>query len=200
MTGSAREALVGEWRSIFDEADPAEGASATEIDRFVATVGEPLSPNEIKEINRGQQNPFRKSDPLYKSWRPFDPSGWVIPSRRLPPSYLAFLRWSNGGEFQTGERRFQFLPAVDPGHGVRTMLLAYHLPQYMPGALPFAFNGGGTFYLFDMRRAARKGEYPVVCSHSGNLGWELDECVRIARSFVRACQGKANVDDLLVER
>jgi hypothetical protein len=67
----------------------------------------------------------------------------------------------------------------------------------MPGALPFAFNGGGTFYLFDMRRPARKGEYPIVCTHSGNLGWEPDEHVRIAASFEAACRGAVNVDDLM---
>lgn len=76
------------------------------------------------------------------------------------------------------------------------MMLAYHLPEYMPGALPIAFNGGGTFYLFDMREPAKKGEYPVVCSHSGKLGWDTDECVRIADSFLSACQGSVNVDDL----
>ena len=76
------------------------------------------------------------------------------------------------------------------------MLLAYHLPQYMPEAFPFAFNGGGTFYLFDMRRAAKRGEYPVVVSHSGDLGWEGDECIQIAESFEAACRDPVNVDEL----
>jgi hypothetical protein len=76
------------------------------------------------------------------------------------------------------------------------MLLAYCLPQYMPGALPIAFDGGGTFYLFDMRKAAKQGEYPVVCSHAGNLGWEADACIRIATSFKSACRDGGNVEDL----
>jgi hypothetical protein len=74
------------------------------------------------------------------------------------------------------------------------MLLAHHLPQYMPEALPFALNGGGTFYLFDLRRPAKRGEYPVVCSQAGNLGWEPEKCLPIAESFEAACLGTVNVD------
>jgi NAD(P)-dependent dehydrogenase (short-subunit alcohol dehydrogenase family) len=35
---------------------------------------------------------------------PFDPARWRIPDRPIPASYLSFLRWSDGGEFQTGDR------------------------------------------------------------------------------------------------
>jgi hypothetical protein len=185
-----------DWSSVFDEAYPVAGASATDLERFVATVGQSLTPAEAGAINRGQRNPFPKGDPHYELWRPFDASQWVMPDRPLPASYLVLLRWSNGGEFRKGGRWFQFFPALDPGHGVRAMLLAYHLPQYMPGALPFAFNGGGTFYLFDMRGAAKDGEYPVVCAHAGNLGWEPGECLRIAETLESACRGVADVDEL----
>jgi hypothetical protein len=184
------------WSSVFDEGYPVAGASTADLDHFEATVGQPLTPTEIKAIEGSLSNPFPKGDPLHTSWRPFDSSMWKIPNRSLPPSYLSLLSWSNGGEFRTGERWFQFFPALDSAHGVRAMLLGYHLPRYMPMALPFAFNGGGTFYLFDMRQAANRGEYPVVCSHSGNLGWETDECVQIAESFESACRGTVNVDEL----
>jgi SMI1/KNR4 family protein SUKH-1 len=187
--------MIG-WSLVFDEGYPAAGASAAELARFVATVAQPLSAVEIETINQGQRNPFPKGDPLYASWRPFDPSLWVVPARPLPPSYLEFLAWSDGGEFRTGERWFQFFPALDPGQGVRAMLLGYHLPQYMPGALPFAFNGGGVFYLFDMRQAPMRGEYPVVCARSGSLGWQPEKCIRIAESFEAACRGTTDVDDL----
>jgi SMI1 / KNR4 family (SUKH-1) len=116
--------------------------------------------------------------------------------QRLPSSYLSLLAWSNGGEFRMGGRWFQFFPAVDPVHGVLAISEAYGIPRYMPGALPFALNGGGTFYLLDMRETAVAGEYPVVCSHSGNLGWAPDECVRIADSFPEACRGTIDVDEL----
>jgi hypothetical protein len=187
---------VIDWSSTFDEAYPVAGASPADLQRFMATVGQPVTPAEVKGINRGQRNPFPKGDPLHASWRPFDPSLWVVPARPLPPSYLAFLAWSNGGEFRTGKQWFQFFPVLDPGQGVRAVLLAYRLPQYMPEALPFAFNRAGTFYLFDMRRAAKRGEYPVVASHSGNLGWEPDECIQVAKSFKAACRGSVPVDDL----
>src|SRR5262249_1777501 len=75
-------------------------------------------------------------------------------------------------------------------------MVAYQLPQYMPGAVPVAFNGGGTFYLLDMRQPAVGGEYPVVCAHAGYLSWEPDACCVVADSFVAACRGTVNVDDL----
>jgi hypothetical protein len=109
---------------------------------------------------------------------------------------LEFLRWSNGGWCRSGEREFGFFPTSDPKHGVRAMTLAYNLPEYIPGALPFAFNGCGTFYLFDMRRDAIAGAYPVVCAHAGNKGWEPDQCWPIADSFEAAYRGKLGVDDL----
>lgn len=187
---------MNDWPSVFDEAHPVAGASMADLDLFVATVGQPLTPDEVDTIKRGLHNPFPKSDPLHASWRPFDPALWVVPDRPLPAAYLAFLAWSDGGEFRTGERWFQFFSTRDPGHGVRAMLLAYHLPQYMPGALPLAFNGGGTFYLFDLRQPASDGEYPIVAAHAGSLGWEPDEHVRIADSFEAACRGTVCVDDL----
>ncbi len=53
---------------------------------------------------------------------------------------------------------------------VFAMMLAYHVPEYMPLAVPFAFNGGGTFYMFDMRSPPVNGEYPIVCCGSGRWG------------------------------
>src|SRR5262245_33058284 len=129
-----------DWRSVFDEAQPEPGASDAEIERFAASIGRPLTAAEVEEVNRSQQNPYPADDPLYAAYRPFDPSSWVVPSRPLPPAYLSFLRWSNGGWFRAGEREFGFFPTADPTGGVRAMLLAYHLPEYMPGALPIAFN------------------------------------------------------------
>jgi hypothetical protein len=174
MSRTGATAVNGHF--VFDEARPESGASDAEIKRFVATIGQPLSAEEIEAVNLSQRNPFPKGDPLY----------------------LAFLRWSNGGWFRSGEREFGFFPTQGPS-GVREMMLAYHLPQYMPGALPFAFNGAGTFYLFDMRKKAVSGEYPVVCSHAGNLGWEQDKCCLVADSLEAACRGKVNVDELRLE-
>jgi hypothetical protein len=177
------------WDEVFDESHPVKPATAAVIARFVSSANKPLSSKDIAAITRAQSNPFPKSDPLHAAFRPFDPSRWVIPSRPLPESYLDFLKWSNGGEFRSGERLFQFFPAQSAAHGVRAMLLAYHVPQYMPAALPFAFDGSGTFYLFDMRDPAIAGEYPIGCVSSGSLGWGPEEYIRIADSFHAACRG-----------
>ncbi len=176
-----------DWASVFDEAYPQPGAPAAVLERFVAEIARPMSAAEVRMAHAGQANPFPEGDPLYPAWRPFDAAQWVIPDRPLPPAYLSLLRWSNGGEFRAGERLFQFFPALDPHHGVRAMMLAYQIPEYMPGAVPFAFDGCGTFYLFDLRRPAIGGEYPVVCAHAGHLGWGEDACGEVAASFVAAC-------------
>ena len=125
------------------------GASDEVLKQFVAEIARPMSGAEVRATNSSQRNPFPRGDPLHLAWHAFDASKWVIPSRPLPPSYLSFLRSSNGGEFRTGERWFQFFPALDRQHGVRAMMLGYHLPEYMPGAVPIAFDGCGGFYLLD---------------------------------------------------
>ncbi|HEV3385517.1 MAG TPA: SMI1/KNR4 family protein [Gemmata sp.] len=185
-----------DWSTVFDEAYPVAGASAADVERFLDSVGQPLTSSEIEEINLGQQNPFPKIDPMHALWRPFDPSLWVIPNRTLPSSYLSLLSWSNGGEFRTGDRWFQFFPALDPGYGVRAMLLGYDIPQYLPGALPIASNGSGTFYFFDLRHPAVNGEYPVVCSQSGGFSWKPRACFYVADSFAKACRDRVSLEEL----
>ncbi len=182
------------WNNIFDEVLVNNGASDDEIATFIATVSNPLSREEQDCIRQEQCNPFPAADPLYSTWRPFDPGEWSIPSKPFPGAYLHLLKWSNGAECRTGDRWFQFFPANDIGNGVRAMLLTYHLPQYMPGAMPFAFDGGGIFYLFDMHTQAKDGEYSIVCSTSGSLGF--GDAV-IADSFVEACQGQQDVGALI---
>jgi len=184
-----------DWSSVFDETSPDPGASDAEIAEFLATVGQPLTIDEISEIIHFQRSLFHEGHPLHGTC-PFDPSLWVMPTRPFPQSYLSFLRWSNGGWCRSGEREFGFFPTNHPTGGVRVMALAYLLPEYMPGALPFAFNGGGTFYLFDMRQDAVNGEYPIVCSHSGNQGWKENEHWFVAGSLEECCRGKIDVDDL----
>lgn len=153
-----------EWDKVFEGAQPKPGASEEEIAQFVATVGQPLSAEEVDYVNRSQRNPWPASNPFHATWRPFDPLQWQMPNRPLPASYLSFLRWSNAGHFQNGGRLFQMF-----GTGLRNMMISYNMPQYMPGALPFAFNGGGVFYLFDMRAPAVGGEYPIHCAHAGSV-------------------------------
>lgn len=82
----------------------------------------------------------------------------------------------------------QLFPALDPIHGVRAIMLGYHVPEYMPGALPFAFDGCGTFYLLDMRKPAVGDEYPVLLAHSTYLSWEPDAIEMLASNLVDAIQ------------
>lgn len=181
-----------DWDGVFDVKQKQRGASSVVVDRFASEVGRPITAREIREVNRRQQNPFPPTDPLYAAYQPDDPSVWVIPNGPLPLSYLSFLRWSNGGQFGTGERWFQFFGT----RGMRSMMLAYSLPQYMPAALPFAFNGGGVFYLFDMREPPAGGEYPVICAHAGNLSWDPLAWRSVADSFPDACRGTTNIESL----
>ena len=164
------EADETDWSTVFDEGYPVRGATDETLAGLADEVSKPLSEVEIGRVEASQRNPFPKIDPLHAAYRPFDPRAWTLPNRPLPASWLSLLRWSDGGEFRTGEHWFQFFPATAPGQGVRAMMLGYELPQYMPAALPFAFDGGGVFHLFDMRCPARGGEYPVVCAAAGSLG------------------------------
>jgi hypothetical protein len=185
-----------DWASVFDEAYPLPGATEATIAEFVAEVSRPLSAAEIREVHAKQKNPFPEGDPLHSAWRPFDPAAWTVPGRPIPAMYLSLLRWSNGGEFRSGKRWFQFFPALDPVHGVRAMMLAYQLPFYMPGALPIALNGEGILYLFDMRGPPVGGEYSVVCAHAGHLGWETKACWVAAETLLEACRSSVHVDEL----
>jgi len=183
-----------DWNNIFDEARTSPGATDDDIDRFLNTALAPLSPAEIEEIRASQSNPYPESDPLHAVWKRLDPAGWTIPDAPFPPSYLSLLRWTNGGECRTGENWFMFFPANDPVHGVRAMMLGYYLPEYLPGFVPFAFDGCGTFYLFDMRQPAVEGEYPIVCCHAGEL--DPPETAKIAEKLLAACQGRWEWEDV----
>jgi hypothetical protein len=185
-----RDATRIRWPAVFATAHPRPGVSEQDLAAALADLRRPLSEEEADQIGRSQTNPFPRGDSLHASWRPFDPHRWRLPDRPLPPSYLSFLRWSDGGAFFNGDRRFDpFLPCGE----LREYLLGNHIPQYMPGALPFAFDGGGRFYLFDMRNEPVRGEYPVLYVGAGNLGYE--DAVLVAASFIEACRGTTNPAD-----
>lgn len=169
-----------DWKSIFSQRTPRPGALASEIERLVNSIFMPLSAAEISDVHAQSER--------------IDPTKWQFPNAELPASFLEFLQFSNGGDFGNGDRWFQFFSALDAKHGLRAMLLAYEFPQYMPLALPFAFNGGGTFYAFDFRREAIDGEYPVVASHASCLGWNSDDHWFVAPTFRQACAGTTNID------
>ena len=187
VTSGARErqgrGMAGvRWDKVFTKRYRAKGATEAELRSLVSSVLSPLTGEEVAAIAASQSNPFPASDPLHGFYKPFDPRAWRLPATPLPASYLDFLRWSNGGEFLNGDRCFS--PFFAAGQ-VRGYLLGYNIPQYMPGAVPFAFDGGGRFYLFDMRQGPIDGEYPVLFVGAGNLGY--DDAVHAGTSFIDAC-------------
>lgn len=183
---SSQKLMSATWEAVFDTSSKEDGASPELILEFQRTALQPLSAEEIAEVNGSQRNPFPSTDPLYSAYKRFDAQDWVMPSFGFPNSYLSFLRWSNGGMFTKGGREFGFFPAINATCGVRSMMLAYHIPEYMKYAVPFAFDGAGTFYFFDMREPPVNDEFPIVLSHAGSLGWEEDDYERLAESFVQA--------------
>lgn len=113
-----------------------------------------------------------------------------FPSQNLPQEYILFLRESNGGVFTHGEREYQFFAAEE----VAEMYEAYSFQSYMPNAFPFALDGNGNFYLFDMR----KENEAVYAASSSNMGWGADECYPVAESFAACLQQRETLDELMM--
>ena len=84
-----------EWEKLFAHRFPSKGATKAELQAFVSSISQPLSAAEVQAINASQHNPFPKKDPLYATWKPYDPRKWCIPTKPLPASFLDFLKWSN---------------------------------------------------------------------------------------------------------
>jgi hypothetical protein len=108
----------------------------------------------------------------------------VFAQRPLPSSYQLFLLASNGGWGRSGEREFGLFGTEE----VVRYAQDYKFAEYMPGALPFALDGGGSFYVFDLRAAPdARGKYPVVTCGSGTNTWDMAEA--LTPSFPEACRG-----------
>jgi len=169
-----------EWASVFEEVlEHPGGAEDSVIDEFVATVQQPLSDKELAWLRNVQPQP--------------EPERWKIPNEPLPASYLSFLRWSNGGKYRNGDRLIQFFPALDENDCVRVMMLAYGIPYYKPGILPFAASEG-CFYAFDMRLKARSdGELPIVATEFGGLPGVV---FPLAENFLDACRDRRSIEEL----
>ena len=163
------------------EFQPEAPAADNDIAVFVESVFAPLTDSEIEDLVHEHKKIVGDGnfDP------PFDPSLWQLPNHKLPDSYLEFLRFSNGGFFG-GENRD--LDPLFTTHQVREYMLAYSIPHWMPKSCPIGFDGGGTFYLLDMRKSSKINDYPVLLAHAGNLGY--DNAMRIADSFAELLETK----------
>jgi len=153
---------------------PERPASDAELDALAGSVFAPLSTIEIEE----QITAHKTASEGNCIELTFEPSSWQLPKRHLPASYLAFLRYSNGGFFEGAHRNFDPLFSTNE---LREYMLAYGIPSWMPLSLPIGFDGGGSFYLLDMRNESINNDYPVLFVHADNLGY--DEAITLARSF-----------------
>jgi len=177
-----------DWSSVFEFCfHQPPGCTSAQLATFTQQLSAPLTPDEIAAVVAQQHKGYPPGHPYHL---PLDPGGWRLPARPLPPAYLSLLAWSDGGGFGNGDRTLQFFASSGPA-GVRAMTLSYQLPYWMPGALPFAFDGGGVFYLFDLREPAdTDGEYPIIAATAGGLGWDDDEYRPVTSRFEDACRGR----------
>ena len=111
--------------------------------------------------------------------------------RDLPQSYLELLMISDGGGIEIGEREIGYFDK----QSIRDYLIDYQFPVYLPGSLPFGLNGGGVFYIFDMRKPATAGEFPILAAESGNLCY--DDAPMIAESLEQLLTEPTNIEDYL---
>lgn len=115
--------------------------------------------------------------------------------RPLPPSYLSFLRYSDGGEFRNGERVLRMYCTQQ----IPQRMIDYHLAELMPRAVPFAANINGVgLYTFDMRDPPdADGEYPVISAAVGGPPFDPLYNPRIATGFPQACRDRFRPERLL---
>ena len=173
---SLGEVTTVDWATIFEESSPESGATEQEITILTTQTLAELTESEIVEVDEWR----RKNGQVIE--HPLAARRWNIPNRPFPPSYIEFLRWSNGGEFANGERQFASFFAIEE---IRDTVLGWEIPEQMNGAIPIGMDGCGGFYLFDMRKEPKETEYPIVIAHCGSLAWN-DACV-VANSFPDLC-------------
>lgn len=93
----------------------------------------------------------------------------------LPEDYLELLKESNGGGFLKGEREYQMLSISE----IMDFYEIYSFSEFMPYALPFAMDGCGDFYLFNLRWE----DTNVYRVPANDLDWEEYNSFAVAFSF-----------------
>lgn len=93
----------------------------------------------------------------------------------LPEDYIEFLEESNGGGFLKGEREYQMFSIAE----IMEFYEIYSFSEFMPYALPFAMDGYGDFYLFNLRW----NDNNVYRVSANNIGWEEYNSFPVASSF-----------------
>lgn len=124
-----------DWNTLFAHCERQAPATRDDIERLIEDLSRPVQPSECRSIIDSQSNPWPTQHTLHASWSPIDPTAWPMPGVTLPPRWLEFLAWSNGGLVTNGEMEFCFFGAAD----IREFLLALpdsriHAPGHPAGA------------------------------------------------------------------
>lgn len=176
-----------DWRLLFDQVIERNAPADKTV---LETVLVPISAAEIAAVTVGIKNPWPANSPYFATYKPLDPTRWFLPRPPIPAPYIDFLRWSDGASWQTGDREFSCFGCKD----LREYTLAYHFPEYMPGALPIGLDGGGVFGVFDLREGPSDAVWVIG---SGALSWE--DAVLVNKTFVDFCRGRTAVGDVYRE-
>ncbi len=165
-----------EWLSkvVFDT--KSAPLKTEELSTVKSYLGSPLTENEISALD---DLCSATSDVKYLDWK--------LPSYILPDELVELLQYSNGGNFYNGDREIGLFGLED----IRDYYLRYLFPEYQPGAVPFGFNGGGTFYAYDLRKTSKYP--PIIATSSGCLDW--DESVVIGHSLGDVFSKTIDIDD-----
>jgi hypothetical protein len=174
-----------DWERVFDIRHQESGASLPMIESALDSFRQPMSSSEIADVLRKQTNPFPSTHPLHSTYYPIDPRHWRFPQGELPPLFVELIQWSNGGDISNDSVAFFPLLSCDDWRGYS---IAYMVPEFMPQAFPFALNGGGSLYVFDMREPAKDGEYPIWLVDAGALSF--DDAEFVAAEFIKALGSK----------
>ncbi|MGI4874008.1 MAG: SMI1/KNR4 family protein [Janthinobacterium lividum] len=113
---------------------------------------------------------------------------FIPPEFTLLEEHHQLLTYSDGGGITNGEREFGYFSL----QGIREYYFGYGFPEWAPYFLPIAFNGGGKFYAYDFRDAAR---VPVVAVGASALGYE--DAVVLGQSLAEVLSKTTNIEDEL---
>jgi len=69
----------------------------------------------------------------------------------LPKDYLDFLKWSNGGEGDTGSNHFTFWKIEE----LQDLNLIYDIESFLPGAVAFGDDGSNIIFLSSDSKVGR---------------------------------------------
>jgi hypothetical protein len=169
------------WPALASWADPEPGATEEQIQQLLDSISEPLTEEKIRLLEeRLGVNPYPPSDPAHATYMPIDARALRMPARRLPDSFLDFLRWSNGGRFRHGNRELEFFGC----EGVRNMRFNTCLVAFAPLVVPFGWHDGNMLG-FDTGKDPGNGEFPVVFVHQEMMRYPFE----VASGFVEFCRG-----------